>query len=85
MTPPTGLSTIVSYQDSTHVVRLLRTVHQLYAFFDRSVMAVCRFQPPRATQIGNNIAIQQFDHGFLFVFNTHYVCKMHRMKVIPNF
>jgi hypothetical protein len=47
-------------------------------------MAFCRFRPLGATQIGSHVAIQKFDPGFLFVFNTRYVCKMQLLKVIPN-
>jgi hypothetical protein len=35
--------------------------------------------------MGSNIAIQKFDHGFLFVFNTYYMYMMHRLKLIPYF
>jgi hypothetical protein len=28
---------------------------------------------------------KSFDHGSLFGFNTHYMCKMHRFKDIANF
>jgi NADH:ubiquinone oxidoreductase subunit H len=85
MTSPADLSTMVYFKSSVQVLRLLCTVHKLYAFFERSIMAVCRFRPLGATQIGSNIAIQKFDHGFLFVFNSYYVHKVHRSKVIPNF
>jgi hypothetical protein len=28
---------------------------------------------------------QKFDHGFLFVFDTHYMYMTHRLKVLPDF
>jgi hypothetical protein len=85
MKSPADLSTMVSYQCSIHVLLLMCTFHKLNAFFDRSIMAVCRFRPLGATPIANNIAIQNFDHGFLFGFITYYVYMTHRLKVIPHF
>jgi hypothetical protein len=45
MTSPADLSTMVSYQCSSHVLSLSCTIHKLYAFFERLVMVVCRFRP----------------------------------------
>jgi hypothetical protein len=37
------------------------------------------------SQTGNDVTSRFVDHGFLFVFNTYNVCKMHRLKVLPTF
>jgi hypothetical protein len=35
----------ISYYCSRHVLILLHTVHKIYAIFQESTMAVCRFRP----------------------------------------
>jgi hypothetical protein len=45
LTSPADLLTMVSYQCSIQVLRLLCTVHNLYAFYEWSIMAVCRVRP----------------------------------------
>jgi hypothetical protein len=39
-----NFSTVVSHYCSIHVLRELRTVHKLYAFFEKSLLAICQFQ-----------------------------------------
>jgi hypothetical protein len=34
------------------------------------------------SQTGNDVTSRFVDHGFLFVFNTQNVCKMHRLNVL---
>jgi hypothetical protein len=58
----------------------LRTVLKLYAFFHWSIIAFYQFRPLGGVQYG-----RQFDHGFLLVFNTHFLSSKHQSKVTRVF
>jgi hypothetical protein len=60
------------------------TVHKLYAFIDRSVLAFVDFGRFGASQTGSSVTIRWCDHGFLCVLSTHYLSNTHRLKVTRN-
>jgi hypothetical protein len=57
----------------------------LYAFLTGEYWPFVDFGRKEALQTSTRVTIRQFDHLFLFVFITHYVFKMHRLKVTPSF